>query len=277
VIDCGIVSFSRERSISAANTAREVKYWVTSTLLQCQRSGDNEIMSTFSFLDGVAFLTFVLAWLLYHRLVEATRAGEQSLNGLMDRYRIRWMERLHQREERIFDTQVMAGLQNGTAFFASTSLFAFGGALALLRAADDVFKIFADLPFGIDTSRAMWEIKVAGLAIIFVYAFFKFAWSYRLFNYAAILIGASPRHSIEATGEIDRHTKALAAVVTDAGRQFNRGQRAFFFALAYVGWFVSPVVLIVTTTAALLAMLHRQFRSASHDAVKELVRSENLD
>ena len=29
-----------------------------------------------------------------------------------------------------------------------------------------------------------------GLAVIFVYAFFKFAWSYRLFNYAAILLGA---------------------------------------------------------------------------------------
>ena len=25
-----------------------------------------------------------------------------------------------------------------------------------------------------------------------------------------------------------------------AGRHFNRGQRAFFFALGYLGWFVSP-------------------------------------
>ena len=28
-----------------------------------------------------------------------------------------------------------------------------------------------------------------------------------------------------------------------AGRHFNRGQRAFFFALGYLGWFVSPWVL----------------------------------
>ena len=234
-------------------------------------------MSSFSFLDGIAFSAFLLAWLLYHRLVETKKAREQSLNGMMDLYRVRWIERLHERTERIFDTQVMAGLQNGTAFFASTSLFAFGGTLALLRAADDVLKIFSDLPMGFDTSRAMWEIKVTGLAVIFVYAFFKFAWSYRLFNYAAILIGASPNYTPENTPETDRHTKALAAVVTDAGRQFNRGQRAFFFALAYVGWFISPLVLLITTAASLYVMLYRQFRSPSHAAVRELVLSEKED
>ena len=37
-----------------------------------------------------------------------------------------------------------------------------------------------------------------------------------------------------------------------AGRHFNRGQRAFFFALGYLGWFVSPWVLFVTT--ALVAL-----------------------
>ncbi|NBQ40269.1 MAG: DUF599 family protein, partial [Alphaproteobacteria bacterium] len=173
-------------------------------------------MSSFSLLDAFAFLTFVLAWFLYHRIVESERAREQSLNGLMDRYRKRWIERLHEREERIFDTQVMAGLQNGTAFFASTSLFAFGGAFALLRAADDVIKIFADLPLGLDTSRAMWEIKVAGLAVIFVYAFFKFAWSYRLFNYGAILLGAAPPHEESALPHAKAFAKYTAQLFTDA-------------------------------------------------------------
>ena len=35
-------------------------------------------------------------------------------------------------------------------------------------------------------------MKVDGLAVIFVYAFFKFAWAYRLFNYMAIIVGAVP-------------------------------------------------------------------------------------
>ena len=38
---------------------------------------------------------------------------------------------------RIVDSQIMASLQNGTAFFASTSLIAIGGTLTLLRSTDD--------------------------------------------------------------------------------------------------------------------------------------------
>ena len=37
-----------------------------------------------------------------------------------------------------------------------------------------------------------------------------------------------------------------------AGRHFTRGQRAFFFALGYLGWFVGPWVLIVATAAVLI-------------------------
>ena len=73
-------------------------------------------MSDFTLFDALAFGTFCLAWFLYHHFVEHPRAGEQSLNGLMDRYRARWIKQMEQRAERIFDTQVLAGLQNGTAF-----------------------------------------------------------------------------------------------------------------------------------------------------------------
>jgi uncharacterized membrane protein len=56
---------------------------------------------------------------------------------------------------------------------------------------------------------------------------------------------------------------------TVAGRHFNRGQRAFFFALAYLGWFLSPYVLMVSTAAVLVVMCRRQFAS---DALAALGR-----
>ena len=46
-----------------------------------------------------------------------------------------------------------------------------------------------------------------------------------------------------------------------AGRHFNRGQRAFFFALAYLGWFLGPVTFIGFTGAVLVAMYRRQYAS----------------
>jgi phosphatidylserine decarboxylase len=46
-------------------------------------------------------------------------------------------------------------------------------------------------------------------------------------------------------------------MATAAGRHFNRGQRAFFFALAYLGWFVSPWLLIAATTAVIRWFIKR--------------------
>src|SRR5215468_6726522 len=136
-------------------------------------------MLTLSTLDIVALAFFVVAWTAYAIMVEATPHGRTSLNAAMDGYRSVWMERMLEREMRMVDMQIMAALQNGTAFFASTSLIAIGGALTLLRSTDDMMALLSALPLGVSTSRLLWEAKVIGLAVIFVYAFFKFAWSYR--------------------------------------------------------------------------------------------------
>jgi uncharacterized membrane protein len=223
-------------------------------------------MQSFSILDGFAVAFFVLAWIGYHNAVESRLFGRQSLNQAMHGYRRVWVERMLERDVRIIDTQIMASLQNGTAFFASTSLFAVGGALTFLRATDDVLHLFSDFPLGINSSRTMWELKVTGLVVVFIYAFFKFAWAYRLFNYAAILLGGTPPSAEARTEAAQEHIIRLAGMITDAGRQFNRGQRAFFFALAYVGWFISPIVLLGTTLAVLIVMAQRQFSSPAHDA-----------
>ncbi len=194
-------------------------------------------------------------------------AGARGLNILMNRYRLQWMEQMAHRENRIVDTTIMASLQNGTAFFASTALIAIGGVLALLQSTDVVLTLVGELPLGEPTTRGSWEIKVIGLAVIFVYAFFKFAWSYRLFNYAAILLGAVPILRPDNEEKVLAAARRAAAMNTVAGRHFNRGQRAFFFALAYLGWFISAYVLLGTTAAVLYVMWRRQFLSDAREAV----------
>jgi uncharacterized membrane protein len=224
-------------------------------------------VNTFSTLDLVALAVFIGAWVAYAVSLEWVGYGRTGLNGLVEGYREIWMHRMLQREQRMVDMQVMTAQQNGTAFFASTSLIAVGGSLTLLRSTDEVLNVMATLPFGIQTSRTLWEAKVIGLAIIFVYAFFKFSWSYRLYNYAAILLGATPLAAERDTPEAQVHVRRTARLFRSAGRHFNRGQRAFFFALAYLGWFVNPWLLMVTTAAAVIVMWARQFASDSRSAV----------
>ena len=119
------------------------------------------------------------------------------------------------------DMQIMASLQNGTAFFASTSLIAIGGGLALLRATNDALAVLRELPVDLTPSPALWEIKCVGLILIFIYAFFKFAWSYRLFNYVAILLGAMPPASQRDTRGSRSPCDAHDAAVRGRGPAFQ--------------------------------------------------------
>ena len=142
--------------------------------------------------DILAVGFFILEWTVYAVTLEHTAYGRDSLSARMHVYREVWIRRMLDREARMVDMQIMASLQNGTAFFASTSLIAVGGALALLRSTNEALAVLGALPIDLSPSPALWEIKCVGLILIFIYAFFKFAWAYRLFNYVAILLGAMP-------------------------------------------------------------------------------------
>jgi uncharacterized membrane protein len=218
-------------------------------------------------LDLAALAYFVMAWVSYAITVEWRQQHHGGLNARMHRYREVWMRRTLNREARMVDMQIMAALQNGTAFFASTTLLAIGGALTIMRSTGEVLTVVTTLPFGIVTTPAQWEAKTIGLIVIFIYAFFKFAWSYRLFNYVAIMLGAMPLASDKHTPEAECHVLRTTRLFESAGQNFNRGQRAFFFALGYLGWFAGPWVLFASTTAVVIVMWRRQFASAAQRAL----------
>jgi uncharacterized membrane protein len=217
--------------------------------------------------DILAVGFFALEWLVYAITLERSAYGRDGLSARMNVYREIWVRRMLDREARMVDMQILASLQNGTAFFASTSLIAVGGALALLRSTNDALAVLSKLPIDLSPSPALWEMKCVGLILIFIYTFFKFAWAYRLFNYVAILFGATPPVSQRDTPEAEAHVIRTTRLFEAAGRHFNRGQRAFFFALGYLGWFVSPWVLFVTTGAVVIVTWRRQFASNAWEAM----------
>src|SRR6478735_2759406 len=99
----------------------------------------------FTLPDLLALAWFIAAWGGYAILLEYVPHAREGLNARMNRYREVWMRRMLDREMRMVDMQVMAALQNGTAFFASTSLFAIGGALTILRSTDEMLHVVATL------------------------------------------------------------------------------------------------------------------------------------
>src|SRR6266446_9518386 len=106
--------------------------------------------------DIAAVGFFILEWTVYAVTLEHTAYGRDSLSARMHVYREVWIRRLLDRETRMVDTQIMASLQNGTAFFASTSLLAVGGALALLRSTSEALAVLGALPINLSPSPALW-------------------------------------------------------------------------------------------------------------------------
>ena len=219
------------------------------------------LTALFDSADLLALAIFVGAWTTYALVLERLSVTGHSLNRRMNEYREVWIRRILHREVRMMDMQIMMSLQNGNAFFASTSLIAIGGALTLLRSTDEALTVVKSLPLGLQPSPNLWEMKAIGLTVILAYAFFKFSWSYRLFNYVAILLGGMPFAADRHSPEAEAHVMKSTALFQAAGRHFNRGQRAFFFALGYLGWFLSPWLLIVTTLGIVTVLWRRQFHS----------------
>jgi uncharacterized membrane protein len=86
-------------------------------------------------------------------VIERIVKGRTSLNALMNGYRDELMVQMLARDLRMVDAQVTAALQNDTAFFASTSLIAIGGALTLLHSSEEIISVISLLPFGATPSR----------------------------------------------------------------------------------------------------------------------------
>ncbi|MBL8584027.1 MAG: DUF599 family protein [Rhizobiaceae bacterium] len=218
--------------------------------------------------DLAALAFFLAVWTLHTLAAEGFLVSRVSLSSAMNIQRVAWMRTMARRELRMVDTGIMTGLQQGTAFFASTSLVALGGCLAMLRASGETLAVLTDLPLVASTSRGLVEIKLLGLACVLAYAFFKFGWSYRLFNYCSILIGAVPtaRDELSVPNELEVAVHRATRMNILAGRHFNAGMRAIFFSIGYLGWFVGAAAFVLATLLILAVLVRRQFFSAARRA-----------
>lgn len=222
----------------------------------------------FSLADLLSLGFFLAVWTFHSLAADGKLFKRESLSTAMNRQREVWMRTMARRELRMIDTSIMIGLQQGTAFFASSSLFAIGGCFALLGAGDVVLSVLSDVPYATAPSQPVFEAKVIGLIALLSYAFFKFGWSYRLFNYCSILVGAVPVVKDEAShmAETEAAVRRAARMNVLAGRHFNAGLRGIFFSIGYLGWFIDPLVFISTTLLLLAVLLRRQFFSEARRA-----------
>lgn len=210
--------------------------------------------------DIAALSFFLISWVIYTLVADHSRWSKHGVSAYMNAYRRRWMEQMLRRELRMVDTQILGNLLTGIGFFASTTILLIGGLIAVLGASDRVMEALASLPYADHVSSQAIRWKLLLLVVIFVYAFFKFAWAFRLSNYCSVLIGAAPP-ATDLTPDADEMVAKAARLSDLVGRHVNRGMRAYFFGIAALAWFINPLALIASTILVLVILHRREFKS----------------
>ena len=217
-------------------------------------------------MDAVALLVFAALWFGMTWAIERARPDRPSTAQIMARYRMRWMERMLERDPRILDGGLLQQLRSGAAFFASGCMIAIGGAAALLGQADQVVSLARDISADqLGITRTGSEIKILFLLLLLASAFLRFVWSHRLFGYCAILMGAVGKDASEAENRLIAKQAGLLNI--SAGKSFNRGLRQLYFCLAALAWFLGPEAFLAASLATAAVLYRREFRSDSRRAL----------
>ncbi len=223
------------------------------------------LIAPFSYLDLAAVGLLLTLWAGLGWIVDHPPAAYPSVSQLMSHYRRDWMREFVTRDPRIFDATVIDSLRQGTAFFASATMIAIGGGIALIGNTTPLLGLAQDLTLMADPR--MIEIKVIFVLLLVASAFLKFVWAHRLFGYCAVLMAAVPNDPSDPRC-YPRAAQAGEINIT-AARGFNRGLRAVYFALGALGWLLGPEVLIATTLLTAGVLIRREFFSQSRKVMME--------
>jgi uncharacterized membrane protein len=221
-------------------------------------------LSLFTTLDAVGLGLLIALWIGCSLLIENAPKSFPSTSQIMAEFRRDWMRQFVQRDPRIFDSQIISSLRQGTAFFASASMIAIGGGFALLGNAERLRGVAQDLTLESDPIFLL-EVKLLVLLLFAANAFLKFVWSHRLFGYCSVIMAAVPNDPDDPKA-LPMALQAAEVNIT-AARGYNRGLRSVYFGIASSAWLLGAGPLLLATGVTLLVILRREFASQSRQVL----------
>lgn len=218
--------------------------------------------------EMTALAFFCVCWIGYAAYADHESHSDTTLLAATNRYRTQWMREMLKRDTRTMDAIMVGNLQRSISFFANTTIFILLGLMTMLGYHERATTIINNIPFAKPMNGFMWEIKIFLLIIIFIYAFFKYTWSLRQYNYAGIYIVAAPS-SKDRLDEHDAIAEKGSHLVGNAAKHFNNALRAYYFGLAALAWFIHPFFFILATGWVVFVTYRREYRSST---LKNLAR-----
>ncbi|MFX4220856.1 MAG: DUF599 domain-containing protein [Thalassobaculum sp.] len=226
------------------------------------------VMQILSPLDVLALAVLVAAWLGYEIFGERAAERGDNLSGLMQGWRGEWTAAAVHRDNRIIDIQILRSLAGNSAFLASTSIFVIGGLAAMIGGSEHAVAVLNGFDYLLETTRDRFGVMVGALIVVFINAFFRLAWSLRLHNNAAVVLGSIPQPGASDDPAVaEERARVVARIATLAARHYNGGMHAYYFGLAASAWFLHPIALIAASLWVVAILYRREFKSRAHKAL----------
>ncbi len=228
----------------------------------------NAFFQSLDIQEFIALSFFLACWVGYGIYAKQDVRKDKSLLAMTNCYRYQWMQEMLKRDNRSVDAIMIGNLMRSITFTANTTIFIIAGLLGVLSYHAEIGHVISAIPYAKPMTPTLWEIKVLVLLLIFIYAYFKYTWSLRQHNYSSIFVAAAPDYS---RSDVDREALARKGtfLASNAAEHFNNGQRAYYFGIATLSWFVHPYLFIAATAFVVFVLHRREFRSATLRNLKQ--------
>lgn len=220
-------------------------------------------------LDWLALALFAIGFCGYGRIARLAGRG-RNLNSMMHEVRRGWMQRMMTRTDRVVDAALTGHTVNSMAFFSSATILIIAGLIGVMAQADAALALIRRWHFMAPTDSNLFQLKLLGIVILLVLAFFRFTWALRQYNYCCALVGAAPL----ALNDYPHRTELaeqVAMVYTSSLDSFNSGIRCYYFATAWVAWVAGPLPFIGGILLVMAVLLRRQVTSRAAKAIQRFV------
>lgn len=223
----------------------------------------------FNAIDLLALALFLVCWLGYSPFLRWRGRRVQVVASAMIDHRTAWMDGLIGRDMKVADTAIVGHIMSTAAFFASTTVIVIGALLGVLVNLGKHAPASAGAWFSIGQPSPL-ELKVVLIIVVAVYAFQSFTWAIRQANFAAVMMGAAPQASSIDSVMRQNLAKCMGSIITGVADSYDNGMRSYYFAIAAITWVVGPLLMIMATIGVVALLFHRQTRSRTALALKEI-------
>ena len=226
-------------------------------------------MTSFSSLDIFAFFYFLIAISAYSWLSQYSPLAKENISKNVQDQRVAWMNAMIERENRMVDMLILTNLSHGNAFFASTAIVIAGAFATALGSESQFNTVLANIPLASHVKPEVFNTKLLFVMVVFLTAFFKFAWAFRLTHYASIMIGGAPVKTQENEKECGAQAKRVAELSGLAGYHSNGGLHTYYYGIAACSWFFNPILFILATTLIVFILYRREYKSKGHSILSQ--------